>query len=150
MTQRFAIRSFEGVGPLRFGMPRGEVRRELEEQPQEFRKNPKWPMVSDSFLEQEIIAHYDVDDRLEAVEFFGVVIPIWNEILLLGGAVKTIFAAVKPHSLKMEIDADSVTFHDLGFGFYLVDWKANEMESPESVIVFRKLYYESYGFTLPN
>lgn len=150
MTQRFAIRSFEEVGPLRFGMSRSEVRRQLEEQPQEFRKNPKWPMTSDSFLEQEIIAHYDAEDRLEALEFFGSAIPFWNGILLLGRPVKAIFADVKPHSSKMEIDADSVTFHDLGFGFYLLDWKENEAESPESVIVFRKLYYESYGFTLPN
>jgi hypothetical protein len=150
MTQRFAIRSFEEVGPLRFGMSRSEVRRRLEEQPEEFRKTSDSPMTSDSFPMQEVIAYYDTEDRLEALEFYGAVVPIWNDILLLGRPVKATFADVKPHSSKMEIDADSVTFHDLGFGFYLLDWRENQSELPESVIVFKKLYYESYGFTLPN
>src|SRR5688572_16288477 len=138
---RFTIRSFASVGPLRFGMTKKELSRELTGEVREFRKTTDSTTLSDQFLDVDIIAHYESGDRLEAVEFYGKVLPEWNGIALLGRTAKAILEDVKKHSSAAEIDNDGAIFHDLGFGFYSPGWLAGDDNVIESAIAFKKSYY---------
>ena len=138
---RFDIQPFASVGPLRFGMTKDELRRELTGQVEEFRKTTDSPTLSDHFLDLEIIVHYEPGYRLEAVEFCGMFIPEWNGIALLGRTAKAILEDIKAHSSAAEIDNDGAIFHDLGFGFYSPGWLAGNEDVIESAIAFKKSYY---------
>lgn len=122
-------------------MTRVELRRELAGEFREFRKFTDSPTLSDQFLDMDIIAHYERGDRLEAVEFYGKVIPEWNGIALLGRTANAVVEDVKKHSSAAEIDNDGAIFHDLGFGFYSPGWLAGYEDVIESAIVFKKSYY---------
>jgi hypothetical protein len=142
--RRFTVRSFDGVGPLKLGMRRDEVRRELNGKVEEFRKGPNSPTLSDFFAETMMVAYYDLEDRLEAVEFGDELVADWNGILLVGRPAKAIFDDVKQYSSKVEIDDDGVIFHDLGFGLYSPGWLEGDSEMNEGVIVFKRSYYETH------
>jgi hypothetical protein len=141
--RRFTVRSFESAGPLVLGMTRYEVRRALKSDFRPVRKVQTDTTLSDQFLDPLSVAFYDTDDRLEAVEVSDDVVLDWNGILLIGRSAKAIYDDVKPHSGRAEIDDDGVIFHDLGFGFYAPGWRQDATEMNQSVIVFKKRYYEA-------
>ena len=71
----------------------------------------------------------------------------WNGILLIGRPARATFNDVKPRSEHAEIDDDGAIFHDLGFGFYCPGWQEDASEMNQSVIVFKKQYYEAYSIS---
>ena len=140
---RWTIRSFEGVGPVKFGMARGEVRQAMGGEVREFRKAPESVTLSDYFVRHEAVAFYDPDDRLEAIEFSDAALLEWSGIALSGRPVKAMFEDIRSHSSLAEINSDGVTFHDLGIGFWLPGWREKEYESdpPQSIIAFNRTHY---------
>lgn len=137
------IRPFDGIGPVKLGITRPDLRQVLNGPVTTFRVTEKAPTLSDQFLDHNAIAHYTEDDHLEAIEFYGGTIE-WNGIQLLGRDAVEVYDEVKPHSRDVEFEA-GVTFHDLGFALYAPGW-GKELEDDddnivESVIVFRRMYY---------
>ncbi len=137
------IRPFDGIGPVKLGMPRSELHQVLDGPVRTFRVTQKSTTSSDQFLDHNANAHYAEDGRLEAIEFYGGTIE-WNGIQLLGRNAVDVYDEVKPHSRDVEFEA-GVTFHDLGFGLYAPGWGKEPDDDDEniveSVIVFRRMYY---------
>ncbi len=57
----FTLRPFVGVGPIRFGMFRDEVRRALPEPPRSFRKTPKSRHETDALFQNAFQIFYGGD-----------------------------------------------------------------------------------------
>lgn len=138
---RWTILSFEGVGPVRFGMTREEIRQTLNAEVEEFRKSAESPTLSDLFIHHDAVAFYDIDYRLEAMEFGDTADLTWNGTTLTGRPLKAILENVRGNSNEVEIDFDGVTFHDLGFGVWSPGWLEDDSEMPQAVIAFRRGYY---------
>lgn len=61
------ISPFVGVGPIKFGMTRSEVRQVLLEEPRMIPKEPGQPLV-EQYGAAGVQAYYDSSDRLEFLE----------------------------------------------------------------------------------
>ena len=57
----------QGAGPIRFGLPRAEVRAVLESPPEPFEKSEGSPL-SDAFFDGRLKVHYDAADKACGVE----------------------------------------------------------------------------------
>lgn len=57
----------QGAGPIRFGLPRGEVRAILQSTPEPFEKAEGSPL-SDAFFDGRLKVHYDAADKACCVE----------------------------------------------------------------------------------
>ena len=66
----WTIRSFEGVGPLSFGLTRADVRSILNEAPRSFRKVTWAQSLTDDYPSHCLHAYFDSNDRLEFIEFY--------------------------------------------------------------------------------
>ncbi|OPA89842.1 hypothetical protein BFW87_22520 [Pseudomonas fluorescens] len=110
------------IGPLCFGMPRGQVRALLGETVHTFKKTSFSVNTTDAFHQADLHAYYDVNDGLKGVEFFEGSKFLWQGNALIG---KTYADLKKYLLLKQAVfspDDCGVDAHELGLGFYIPDF----------------------------
>jgi len=81
---KLEIRPFEGLGDLRFGMSRRDVRALLGQEFRSFKKTPLADSLTDAYAQYGLHLYYDGQDRLELVEAFRPCVPIFQGVELLG------------------------------------------------------------------
>jgi hypothetical protein len=77
---------FDGLGDLRFGMPRDMVRELLGVAYQSFRKTSSSPRLTDAYDGLGFHLYYDTEDRLEFIETFPPCDPTYGGVRLLKGS----------------------------------------------------------------
>ena len=138
----YTIEPLSGIGPLRFGMSRAEVRRAAASPVEEFWKSPDDEAPTDAFDELGFHAYYDRRHRLEAVELFTPAKPSWRgrDLLTLpAGELRELLAAGDP---DLEEEEEGLTAPGLGLGAYAPEWQYDPRLFPEGIIVFRAGYYD--------
>lgn len=134
----FVINPQTGVGPLRFGMLREQVRSALAVPVEIFRRAPE-DTVADVFKSVWAFAYYDVNGGLEAVEFASPAKVTFNELDILNTPVTQLLGEVSRADPDLEREGVGFTSRSFGFGV----WSEEEGDRPpQSVIVFVPGYYE--------
>ncbi len=119
------------VNNLRFGVDRDTVLKELGKPKRSFRKGMSSPNTTDEY--QSCHVYYSEDDKLEAIEFFGVEITIYVDQQQLFPGTLTDAKSIFP-DLEEDYGSYISKVNSVGIGA--------EDERIESVLVGRKNYYE--------
>jgi hypothetical protein len=133
---RMEVRPFEGLGDLRFGMSRADVRALLGPEFRSFKKTPLAKTLTDAYTQLGLHLYYDDQDRLEFIEAFQPCIPIFRGIELLGRPEVVLEQLRKTGVGIPRRDSDGNFFDDLGFALY------SPGDVVEGVSVYKKGYYD--------
>lgn len=136
------IRSRTGIGPIRLGMTREEVRRALGVPFTGFWKAPSSEAPTDAFDEIPVHVHYDISYRCEAVEVADPGAATFLGEELLGRPFEEVLAWLRGLDPDLEVDADGLTSRELGLGLYAPGNNKETGIPVEAVIVFADGYYE--------
>ncbi|HYP52823.1 MAG TPA: hypothetical protein VEQ42_04750 [Pyrinomonadaceae bacterium] len=138
---RFEIRPHEGVGPVRFGMTREEVRAALALPVESFRKSPADEMLTDAFDAAGLHVYYKKPGLCEAVEMAAPAEPVLEGRELLGRPFGESRRWFESQDESAEADESGLTSFGYGVGLYAPEAESNPAAPPEGVIVFEKGYY---------
>ncbi|MFC5529503.1 hypothetical protein [Cohnella yongneupensis] len=134
------IQSFKGVGQIRFGMTRNEVRNVIESDVQEFKKTPTSESLTDAFDFCHV--YYKQDDTCEAIELFEPSIPIFQNEKLIGAQFKEVKKLFLLLDKDVEIDETGLTSYECGIALFVPSLSRSGKEKVEGVFVFRQGYYD--------
>ncbi len=136
----FEIIPYAGIGPLRFGSTRAEVRETLRVPAEAFQKTPTSEALTDAFDDLGIHVYYDSADRCEAVELGGAhAAPTFEHRMLLRMQREEarVWLAGRDPELRVSLaDLMSPTY-----GFALHTESDEPQARVKSVLVFRRGYY---------
>ena len=130
-----------GVGPVRFGMTRAEVRERLGAGFSELRRVPASPPM-DVYCEQGYLVHYDEDGRCEAVELLPDARPALRGRELVGRAFDQLTAWFERLDPQVEVDTTGLTSPAFGLSLYAPDAEGQPGAPVECVLVFRRGWAE--------
>jgi hypothetical protein len=139
--QDFEIVPYAGIGPLRFGATRAEVRETLQVPVETFQKTPSSEALTDAFDDLGIHVYYDSADRCEAVELGGAhAAPSFEHRMLLRMPREEARSWLVERDPELRVSLADLTSPTFGFALY------TESSEPEarvkSVFVFRRGYYD--------
>lgn len=127
----------EGVGDIRFGMSKEEVRELFPDRtPKDYKQNVYSRGDTDLYESLGIMIHYDTEGRCAAVEFGGSVKPMYQGSSPLGMTKELVEAWFESHDDDSQIDPPDITSEKLSLSAYVE-------EKAESIMVFRDGYYDS-------
>lgn len=135
------IRPYEGLGPIRFGMRRDDVRRALGASVRAFRKTPEATILTDAFDDEGIHVYYNEQDLCEAVEVASPAIPVLQGRALVGRSFAEIRDWLRTLDPEVEIDESGLTAFTFGVGLYASSAQKAPNGPVEAVIAFRRGYY---------
>jgi len=138
----FEILPLIGIGELKFGMDRGQVRRYLGERYRSFKRSPQSMSPCDYFEHLGVFCYYDSSDELEAVELALPACPSIDNRQLLGLGIATATRTLGSLSQNIQEEADGTTARDIGVSVHAPLAKENTAAPVESVLVFRSGYYD--------
>lgn len=139
----YRIDPLEGIGPLRFGMGRQEARAVLGTGFQEFLKDPFDEAPTDAYEDLGLHLYYDGDDRLEAVETFPPARSSYRGEDLLAARYRRVRHLLREGDRRLEVEpGEGLTAPNLGIGAFAPDGEDDPDGPVESVIVFRRGYYD--------
>jgi hypothetical protein len=136
------ITPYEGIGPIKLGMSRKEVRDILGGDFRSFKKTPYDEVTTDFFDEMGVHVHYKKEEVCEAVEVASPSLPTFQNKPLLGrpfGELRDWFVSIDAGA---EIDESGLTSYQLGIGLYAPSAIDDADEPVEGVIVFERGYYD--------
>ena len=134
-TGEWRIMPHVGVGPLRFGMNRLEVRALLGANVSTFKKTP-WSLTdTDAYNDLGFHLYYDRADRLECVEAWGPSCIVYEDMPLVNGTTQETLEGLAKLGLIHGYD-DGYLFDTAGFALYAPGDKV------EAVTVYRDGYYD--------
>lgn len=136
------IEPYVGVGPIRLGMTRDEVRCVLPvpaERFQKFRDAPPLYRVRNPSL----MVHYDANDICEAVELALPGSPTLLGRELLGQSFEALRDWFEQQDPDIGVDGDGLISKKLGVSLYAPASSGKPHPPVEGVIVFRRGYYEA-------
>ncbi|GHU76358.1 hypothetical protein FACS189461_3830 [Spirochaetia bacterium] len=131
---KFEFTPYSGAGEIAFGLPRDAVRKLLG-QFNEFKKSKFSKNTADNFKFCHIF--YDLDNKIEAVEFFEETELIYKKKNLFSMSYNDFLGFIKDNSLNHNVDDSSVIVEDLGIAAYTPD-----KQRIESIIVYHRGYYD--------
>jgi hypothetical protein len=136
---KFEIHSHEGAGPIRFGMTTAEVREVLGS---EFKSSDRGGTPYDRYLGHGCFVYYDESGKVEAIEFSDAGYVTLGGVDLLGLSFAEMLEFIRVRDPEVEVNIEGLESLNLGIGSYAPDGE-DEPESPaETVIVFRRGYYD--------
>lgn len=134
------IESFKGVGQIKFGMTRTEVRSVIKSNVQEFKKTPTSETLTDAFDFCHV--YYKQDDTCEAIELFEPAIPIFQNEKLIGSQFKEVKKLFHQLDKDVEIDETGLTSYNCGIALFVPSLSRSGKEKVEGVFVFKQGYYD--------
>lgn len=138
---KWTIKPLRGVGDVEFGMKAEEARRAVGSPCESFRRgDEKHP--SDHFAELGLFAYYTPRGRLEALEMAAPATPTFDGENLLALPYDKLLKHVARHDPDLETDDAGFTAPNVGIGAYAPEAAEHPKKKPESIIVFRKGYYD--------
>lgn len=140
----YEIRTYEGVGPISFGMSAPEVR-EAVGAPHIPIDKGGGPVPTDVFTSLGILVYYKPPAVCEAVEFAGPESPTFRGQQLLRRPYSEVEEWLKTLDAELETDTAGLTSYKLGLGLYAPSALKEPDEPVEGVFVFEQGYYERHA-----
>jgi hypothetical protein len=138
MLPTFAVIRHVGVGPLRFGMSREDVRSALSIPFEVFRRTPA-SIPADLFGSAGTFAYYSESGGLIAVEFAKRANVTFGDLDLTNTSTSKLIAEIS--TIDPAIDHDSSGFTSRAYG--IGAWTEDDLGlPPQSVIIFAPGYYD--------
>lgn len=141
----FTIDSHLGVGPIRFGMPRADLRRLLGPDQPVTKKLFVSPLPRDTFLDTGVHVYYREPDVCEAVELFPPAVPTLRGRTLLGRPYNEVERWLRQLDPSPALNATGLRSVHSGVGVYVPSVFKGGNDPVEGVIAFECGYYERYG-----
>ena len=140
---KFEIQSYKGAGPVRFGMTTTEVREALGPG---FETGIRGEAVEgehphDYYRKLGCFVYYDASGKVEAIEF-GRSKPTLEGENLLGLSFKELFELITGLDPDVKYEGEGFTSEKLGVGCYAPGGEDEPEEPAQSIIVFRRGYYD--------
>jgi hypothetical protein len=126
---------YEGLGSLRFGMTRAEVRSLLGKQFKSFHKGRLASTLTDAYSELGLHLEYDKDDRLRCIEAIASCPVSFNGVALLKRHLDEVLRDCASLGSVPRVD-DGYFFDGAGFALYVLE------DVVKAVTIYRKGYYE--------
>jgi len=137
----YRIDPLVGVGPIRFSMSREAVREHMKSRLQSFQRSPVDAILCDFFPDEGAFFYYDSRDYLEAIEFAAPATPTLFGVDIFGLTFRTAVSWLSEFDTHIEVEPDSVIAFELGVSVYAPLAKDDEDVRVESVLIFRRGYY---------
>jgi hypothetical protein len=138
----YEIESYAGVGPIRFGMSRDEVRKVVIGLVEEAARTSSG-LPTDFFKDVGIFVYYKEPGITEAVEFGGPCSPTFRGQHFLGRQYAEMEQWIKTFDPEVVLKDTGLTSRKFGFGLYAESARKRPELPVEGVIVFEKGYYDS-------
>jgi hypothetical protein len=138
-----AIDPYIGVGILRFGMPRAQVRACIGEPFEEFKRNEFAVNFCDFFPDEVLWAHYTDEGNLNAIECGDPASPVLFGQPIIGFPTNQIASFLAQHDDSVNLEADALTSMKLGVSIYSPDWKNDPESRTEGLIAFARGYFDA-------
>jgi hypothetical protein len=139
---KFEIHSYQGIGPIQFGMSPDDVRKALGVPFKSSQKGSESGYPSDYFDAVPCFVYYDKNGRAEAAEFAEPAEPTLNGINLLGLGFSDLVTLITKADAGLSIECDGFTSLHLGIGAYAPVAEDEPQTPPEGIIVFVRGYYD--------
>jgi len=139
----YEIESYVGVGPIRFGMSREDVRKAVTS-PVETAARTSSGIPSDFFPADGIFVYYRQPGITEAVEFSGPCSPAFRGEHFLGRPYRELEDWIRKLDPDALLENAGLTSHKFGFGLYAPSAQKAPEQPVEGVLVFEKGYYDQH------
>lgn len=135
------IKPFEGIGDIRFGMTREEVRQTIGLEFKSFSRSPQ-SVPCDYFSTIGTFCYYDSSGLLEAVELAPPAQPDLDGYMMLELDFSEARRLLSERDPGLEAESDSLIAHQIGISVYAPLAKDDPAAPIESALVFRRGYYD--------
>jgi hypothetical protein len=136
----FRIIPYIGVGCIKFGMKREDIRKCFNNQFVQFRKTPFSETLTDDFGCCHVF--YKKQKTCEAIELFKEAGATINNKRLVGEPYAEVRAMFEAIDETIVVNDDGFTSFKYGIGVYAPLAKEQPEEPVEAIIVFEKGYYD--------
>ena len=137
---KWDIVSYVGVGPLRFGASRDQIRLVLQQPWDAFKRTPSDITETDGFFQSSLFVYYDPDYRCEAIELSAPFDPSFDGFSLIGKPFSEILDWTKTRDSEVVIRRAGLMSPKFGFRVYAPSCAKNPADPVQSVIVFQRGY----------
>ena len=138
----FLIEPFEAAGAIEFGMHFSDVRKLMGPCEKSFKRNGFEKFPTDMYQKKGFFVCYDETGKVEAVEFFPPSNPCYDNVELLNNEYNFIINLINKKDGLIEISSNGFISYGLGIGAYCSSAEDDSSSFPESIIVFKKGYYD--------
>lgn len=142
---KFDIQPYVGVGYIKFGMTPDEIKNVMGEKLSSFKRSKEdfFETEEFNFMGRDFFITYDKEKKLDSIEF-----SLPSEVYLFGNNLYgKKFSEIRHllESIDSGIDDDgySITSYKFGIGVYCPEADEGDDVFPESLIVFKKGYYNA-------
>lgn len=136
------IKPYIGIGDIEFGLHRKIIRKKLQAEFSSFKKAPSSVALTDYFPSLGLFVAYNKNDLCEAVECASPAKPILSGVSLMEMPMAQLRVWFEKSDGDVEIDFEGLTSYKFGVGIWHPAGFDEPEETPETVIVFRKGYYD--------
>ncbi|HYO62032.1 MAG TPA: hypothetical protein VER08_00090 [Pyrinomonadaceae bacterium] len=140
---RLEITAYTGVGPVKFGMTREEVRLAVGPPVRPFMKTPDDELPTDAFDDLGVHVYYKKPGVCEAVEMGSPAEPTFRGQVLIGRPYSELRRWFESLDESVETDDTGLLSYKYGVGLYAPAAEEEPDEPVEGVIVFERGYYET-------
>lgn len=131
---------YVGINDISFGNSFEQVHSKLGEPVDEFYRGWLKHVLTDMY--QDFMVYYSDKKVVEAIEFYGDIDVNIGDMVIGDKTFDLILQEFLKRDNELIIDGDGFTSIKYGLGVYCPSWKDSEDLLIESVIVFRKGYYD--------
>ena len=135
-VSNWQIHPYVGLGALRFGQRRVDVRKQLGDDYSTFQKAPGVDSETDSYDNLGLHLYYDENDCLEFIEAFSPCEVMYENVQLLRPDLKTVLTDLEDLRMTPRYDDQGYFFEDMGFALFASG------DAVEGVSVYTKGYYD--------
>ena len=137
----YDVKTYVGLGELKFGMTKEEIRNILGGEVKEIKKALS-DKTTDVFVGQGIHVYYNQLGKCEAIECGKGGIIKFKEKEIIGKPFKNIEKMFRELDDILEISDTGFVSYKLGIGVYVPTLKKSKSELIQGVIIFERGYYD--------
>jgi len=138
----FTIKSFERVGPVKFGMSIMEVRRAIDSPVHSFKKTQTSVMETDAFPDLGVHVYYKLPGACEAIELGHPAKPSLQGHDLIGLPFSEILAWIHDLDTALQISDTGFKSFKCGIGVYAPYAVTSPKDPVQGVLVFERCYFD--------
>lgn len=139
----FLIKPYIGINNILLGDSRANITNIIKEERNSFKRNEFDSGVTDHYENKGLFLIYDVNEKLEAIEFEKEAKVVFKQRVLFEMSPQEILDWIVELDENITIEEDGFTSEKFGIGGYLGAGINNpDEESLDSIIIFKKGYYD--------